>query len=87
MVNKLRAMLGAGPFPESLPPISVRNQKLQRIRQRICIAETRLITRLAAANQALSRFAKAKKKRAGSTNGRVFSSSSRVAPVRNKLRD
>lgn len=60
MANKLRAMLGAGPFPEPLPPISVYNQKKQRIVARIRVAETRLITRFQSANQALARFAKAK---------------------------
>jgi hypothetical protein len=61
--NKFRAMIGAGPFPAPLPDVS-RSQRKSRIAARIRIVETRLITRLAAANQALSRFAKAQKKRA-----------------------
>jgi hypothetical protein len=60
IANKFRAMIGAEPFPAPLPDVS-RNQRKLRIAQRIRIAETRLITRLQSANQALSRFAKAKK--------------------------
>ena len=63
MVNKLRAMLGADPFPEPLPPISIHNQRLQRIVLRIRVAETRLITRFQSANHALTSFAKAQKRK------------------------
>jgi hypothetical protein len=63
LANKWRAMLGVGPFPEPLPPISAHNQRLQRICQRIRVAETRLITRFQTANQALAAFAKAQKRR------------------------
>ena len=63
LANKWRAMLGVGPFPEPLPPISAHNLRKQRIVQRIRVAETRLITRFQSANHALAAFAKAQKRR------------------------
>ena len=70
MANKLRAMLGAEPFPSPLPPVSIHNQRKQRIVQRIRIAETRLVTRFQTANQALSRFARAEKRAKGEAGKR-----------------